>query len=89
MRLGRNTNVNLRADTYHVQTEDHGASHPIIDTTVLCRGRVLHRRASSYSDLLPLDPQREHVLQSRLDAQHASVLEELRAGALDLPSAPT
>lgn len=86
MLFGHNTNVSVGDLTYHVQTEDRGASRAIIDTTVHCGGRVMHRRTSNYSDLLPLDSDREHALKSRLDDQHRAVLQELRAGTLQLSS---
>jgi hypothetical protein len=62
MVFGHNTNVTLGTIVYHVQTEDRGASHALIDTTVYYRGRVLHRRTNSYFDLLPLE-MRAGVLQ--------------------------
>ena len=71
---------------YHVQTEDRGAGHAIIDTTVYNGGRVTHRRTSSYGDLLPLDPSSEELLKLRLDRQHQAVVKELRAGTLELTS---
>jgi hypothetical protein len=88
MLAGHNTNVTLGATTFHVQTEDRGLSNALIETTVFCRGRVMHRRTASYSDLLPLNAGREAVVKSRLDDQHRVVLEELRAGTLDLPTSP-
>ena len=84
MVFGHNTNVTLGAIVYHVQTEDRGASHALIDTTVYYRGRVLHRRTNSYFDLLPLDGDREQALKLRLDEQHRAVLEEMRAGVVQL-----
>ncbi len=84
MVFGHNTNVTLGAIVYHVQTEDRGASHALIDTTVYYRGRVLHRRTNSYFDLLPLDGDREQALKLRLDEQHRTVLEEMRAGVVQL-----
>jgi hypothetical protein len=51
-------------------------------------GRVLHRRANSYADLLPLDPAREHVLKERVSTQHQAVLDQLRSGALIFAQAP-
>jgi hypothetical protein len=68
-----------------VQTEDAGVANALIDTTVYCRGRVLHRRTNNYHDLLPLNPDREAALKLRLDEQHRQVLEEIRSGALYLP----
>jgi hypothetical protein len=90
MLFGHNTNVTLGGMQIHVQTEDRGISHAMIDTTVYHRGRVLHRRTKSYSDLLPLNADREQALKIRLDDQHFAVVEELRSGTLQvvLPSAP-
>jgi hypothetical protein len=96
MLFGHNSNVSVGANTFHVQTEDRGTVSAMIDTTVYSRGRVLHRRTKSYSDLLPLNPDREQALKLRLDDQHRTVMEEIRSGVLQLtvpqpsaaPSAP-
>jgi hypothetical protein len=88
MIFGHNTNVNVDGTVYHVQTEDHGAAHALIDTTVYCRGRVLHRRTNNYFDLLPVNADREGALKERLDKQHRSVLEEIRTGVLQLKPPP-
>jgi hypothetical protein len=85
MVFGHNSNVKVGDTQYHVQTEDRGASHAVIDTMVYQGGRVLHRRANSYADLLPLDAHREGVLKDRVSTQHHAVLEELRSGALKFP----
>jgi hypothetical protein len=84
MLFGHNTNVKAGDTTYHVQTEDRGVDHALIDTTVYFHGRVLHRRTNNYFDLLPLNPDREQALKLRLDEQHHAVIEELRTGALTL-----
>jgi hypothetical protein len=93
MVFGHNSNVTVGVTNYHVQTEDRGTSHAVIDTMVYLGGRVLHRRANSYADLLPLDAHREQVLKDRVSTQHFAVLEELRSGSLKLaqhaaPAAP-
>lgn len=82
MLFGHNTNVNVGALQYHVQTEDRGVAHPVIDTSVYLCGRVVHRRKNDYSDLLPLDSEKEAILKQRVDAQHAAIEEELRTGSL-------
>lgn len=84
MLLGHNTNVAVAGITYHVQTEDRGAAHALIDTTVYFQGQVLHRRTNPYKDLLPLDSARERALKLRVDEQHRAVVEELRSGALKI-----
>src|SRR5215471_10983198 len=82
MLFGHNTNLSVDGNSYHVQTEDRGAETALIDTTVFCRGRVLHRRTNNYFDLLPLNADREGALKLRLDEQHRLVVEEIRSGKL-------
>lgn len=84
MVFGHNTNVKLAGVTYHVQTEDRGEIHSLIDTTVYFHGRVLHRRTNNYFDLLPLNEDSLQALKLRLDEQHQTVLEEMQSGALQL-----
>jgi hypothetical protein len=84
MVFGRNTNLKLGDATFHIQTEDRGETHALIDTVVYQQGRVLLRRATNYSDLLPLDDDRRQALKLRLDDQHAAIIDEIRSGALQL-----
>ncbi len=88
MVFGHNTNAKIGNVTFHVQTEDRGESHALIDTTVYYRGRVLHRRTNNYFDLLPLNEDRQQALKLRLDEQHHNVLEEIHSGALPLAVPP-
>src|SRR5579864_3692460 len=88
MLFGHNTNVTLDGTVFHVQTEDRGVSSAALDTTVHCRGRVLHRRTNKYHDLLPLDAEKEKTLKSRLDDQHFGIVEELKSGALKVEAPP-
>jgi hypothetical protein len=90
MLFGHNTDVKVGDTVYHVQTEDRGTANALIDTTVYCRGRVLHRRTNNYLDLLPLDPDRENSVKKRIDEQHRAVTDEIRSGALHLlPPSPS
>ena len=84
MVFGHNSNLKIGALMLHVQTEDRGVVHGLIDTTVYYHGRVLHRKTNSYFDLLPLDDDREQALKLRLDQQHRTLIEEIRSGALQL-----
>jgi hypothetical protein len=84
MVFGHNTNIKMGAVTFHVQTEDRGEAHGLIDTTVYYHGRVLHRRTNNYFDLLPLDQDRQQALKMRLDEQHRAVLEEIKSNTLQL-----
>ena len=82
MKFGYNSNVRLGDTLYHVQTEDRGADHPFIDTTVYAQGRVLHRRTTSYADLLAAGAAGAGVIKQRVEQQHREIIEELRAGSL-------
>jgi hypothetical protein len=88
MLFGHNTNVKAGDTTYHVQTEDRGVAHALIDTTVYFRGRVLHRRTNNYFDLLPLDADREQALKLRVDEQHRAIVEQIQSGALSVALPP-
>jgi hypothetical protein len=88
MLFGHNTDVKTGETVFHVQTEDRGTANALIDTTVYCRGCVVHRRTNNYMDLLPLDPGREEVLRKRIDDQHRAVAEEIRSGALHVVTPP-
>jgi len=88
MVFGHNSNIRSGAHTFHVQTEDRGESHALIDTTVYFQGRVLHRRTNSYLDLLPLNEDSQHALKLRVDEQHRTVLEEIRSGEMPLAIPP-
>src|SRR5262252_2475957 len=70
MVFGHNSNVKFGAHTFHVQTEDRGANHALIDTTVYFQGRVLHRRTNNYLDLLPLTEDSQQAM------LHVAVKEE-------------
>jgi hypothetical protein len=89
MVFGHNTNLRIGNVTFHVQTEDRGASHALIDTTVYFHGRVLHRRSNNYFDLLPLTEDSQQALKLRLDEQHRTVIDEIRGGTLPLAIPPT
>jgi hypothetical protein len=84
MVFGHNSNLKLGSNTLHVQTEDRGATHALIDTTVYFQGRVLHRRTNNYHDLLPMNEANQQALKSRVDEQHRTVLEAIRSGELQL-----
>ena len=88
MLSGHNSNVTLGSRTFHIQTEDRGESHALIDSTVFYHGRVLHRRTNNYFDLLPMDADHEEALKMRVEEQHRTVIEEMRSGKLHLATPP-
>jgi hypothetical protein len=83
MSSGFNTDVKVGEHLFHVQTEDRGPNHPIIDTVVYQSGRILHRRASNYEQDVDAAPYAVEELRRRVEEQHRAVIEALRSGALD------
>jgi hypothetical protein len=80
--FGFNTEVKIGSTVYHVQTEDHGGSRHLIETTVYMGGRLIHRRKTSYEELLDSPNFSDAALRQRLEEQHKGVIDELRSGAL-------
>src|SRR5271168_3057599 len=81
MSSGFNTDVHVGEHVFHVQTEDRGPSHLVIDTAVYQHGRILHRRASSYEEFAGSTEFSAEALRDRVQEQHRAVIEGLRAGA--------
>jgi len=81
MSSGFNTDVRVGDNVFHVQTEDRGPAHPVIDTVVYQNGRVLYRRASDYSEFLASSQFEADELRNRVREQHKSVIEALRSGS--------
>jgi hypothetical protein len=84
MKLGFNSNLQLPDAVYHVQTEEHGAGHPSIDTLVLRQGQVLYRHTTSYHDLLANGRADQTALLARVERQHRDILHALQEGSLQL-----
>lgn len=80
MSSGFNTDVKVGDRVFHVQTEDRGPNHPIIDTVVYQNGRILHRRSSSYEQAADSSPE---GIRRSVEEQHRAVIEAIRSGTLD------
>lgn len=83
MSSGFNTDVHVGEKTFHVQTEDRGPAHLIVDTSVYQHGRVVHRRSWKYAEFVAPAGQMADALRERVETQHRAVIDDLRAGALD------
>jgi hypothetical protein len=82
MSSGFNTDVHIDDHVFHVQTEDRGPSHPVIDTVVYQYGRILYRRSSNYEHFLSSAEFTTEGLRERVEEQHRQVMDDLREGAL-------
>lgn len=82
MSSGFNTDVRVGDHVFHVQTEDRGPHHPVIDTAVYQNGRVVHRRSSDYREFKDSAEFSDELLRRRVEEQHRTVIENLRGGGL-------
>jgi hypothetical protein len=82
MSSGYNTDVRVGDHVFHVQTEDRGPNHPVIDTAIYLQGRVIHRYCTSYDHLKNSTEFNDDVLHKRVAEQHRQVMDELRSGSL-------
>lgn len=83
MSSGFNTDVRVGSQVFHVQTEDRGPTHLVIDTAVYQSGRVLHRRSFNYEQLVASDSSGAEELRKRVEDQHRAVIDDIRSGTLD------
>ena len=76
MIFGFNTDVVGKDAVYHVQTEDRGAKHPIIDSIIYVSGRIVDRRRTSYVPAEVTQAQIEEMVRK----QHKGLVEAIRSG---------
>ena len=82
MITGYNTDIEFDGVVYHIQTEDKGASTPVIMSLVYDRGTILASKRVSYDDLIngTLD---ENLLSERLQRQHKLICAAVSAGRIE------
>jgi hypothetical protein len=88
MSSGFNTDVRVGDQIFHVQTEDRGPSHPVIDTAVYQNGRVLLRRSSNYQEFAASAEFSPEGVRQRVEEQHRAIIQDLRSGTIEVPAAP-
>ncbi len=82
MLTGFNTEIDFEGVTYHVQTEDRGASKPLIESLVYVRGEILATRRTEYGSLLQAGAEMA-AIQTLMERQHRTIVDAVRFGRLD------
>lgn len=83
MLTGFNTDVRFEGRTYHVQSEDRGLAHPMLESLVYCGGQILHQERSTYGNRLD-EANLEAVVAALLDRQHREIVRRARHGEFAL-----
>lgn len=76
--LGYNHNVKYGGYIFHVQTEDSGPANPHLFTHLFFEGSILASKRCQYAAEAP-----EDEVRSLMQAQHKSILKELKQAAFD------
>jgi len=84
---GYNSEVEWDGVIYHVQTEDRGAGHPLIESLVYVRGEILATRRTEYRELIDQGADRT-AIQALMERQHRVIVESIRIGRIDLLTEP-
>jgi len=82
MITGFNTDIEFDGRVFHVQTEDRGLDHPVIESLVYVGGEILSSRNTEYADLLESGDYTENDIQQRMKAQHSDLIREIQTGAM-------
>lgn len=82
MITGFNTDVRHRGLVFHVQTEDKGASNPVVESLVYVGGRVLASKRAEYAPLGAAD-KGDKGIQAIMERQHRLMIAAIQGGRLD------
>ena len=84
MLTGLNTAVEYQGESYHVQTEDGGQSHPVITTVLFKGGAVFSSRKTRYAHAAESEPISSDGIKKLMREQHKTMLKDLIAGKIPL-----
>lgn len=85
MLIGYNNDVEHRGKTFHIQTEDRGASTDTIETQLFHGGAILDTRITTYTELVEglSGKTRDKKIKSAMQASHRTLYKKLLSGEYD------
>lgn len=82
MITGYNTDVRHADCSFHVQTEDKGATNPCVESLIYVGGQVLAAKRTNYAELLETGGGESQLIEL-MDQQHRRMIKAIRAGRFD------
>jgi len=83
MQKGFNSDVTVRGQKFHVQTEDWGQNNPFLVSRIFCNGAVIKTIKTPYGVVLQKGPIREEeAIKTALRRQHSDIIDVLMAGKM-------
>lgn len=81
MQKGFNSDITVRGQKYHIQTEDWGIQNPYLVSRIFCNGAVLKTIKTPYEAVLRLgSSQSTEAIKLALRRQHSTIIDTLMAG---------
>ena len=81
MQKGFNSDISVRGQSYHVQTEDWGVQNPFLVSRIFCNGAVMKTIKTPYEAVLLLgSTQSREAIKLALHRQHSTIIDALMAG---------
>jgi hypothetical protein len=80
MLTGFNTDVEFNGRVFHVQTEDRGLDHPVVESLVYSGGLIVTARKTSYAEALATPEFKEADVLRVMETQHRELIREIRNG---------
>lgn len=83
MQKGFNSDINVRGQKYHVQTEDWGRQNPFLVSRIFCNGAVMKTIKTPYDTVAQMGSAKwEEAVKNALHRQHSSIIDRLMAGGM-------
>lgn len=83
MQKGFNSDITVRGQKYHVQTEDWGLQNPFLVSRIFCNGAVMKTIKIPHNQVLKMgSAQQEEAIKQALHRQHATIIDTLMAGGM-------
>jgi len=83
MQKGFNSDVTVRGQKFHVQTEDWGLRNPFLVSRIFCNGAVIKTVKTPYETALKAESIREEdAIKTALRRQHNDIMDVLLAGKM-------
>lgn len=83
MQKGFNSDITVRGQKYHIQTEDWGQQNPYLVSRIFCNGAVLKTIKTPYETVAKTESIHwEEAVKTALRKQHSNIIDKLMAGGM-------
>ncbi len=83
MQKGFNSDITVRGQKYHIQTEDWGAQNPFLVSRIFCNGAVIKTIKVPHEQVLKTGSSyQEEAIKQALHRQHSFIIDTLMSGQM-------